>query len=200
MWPHTSADGHYSEDDNYFASKGVDNPPLHALTNGVSGGNGVYAYGASSAFPNQTWNAANYWVDVVFSPSTALPAPWQTVDIGNVGLPGSAYPSGSLWSVTGAGSLSGTADAFRFLYQPMSADGEIRAQLSSVPNTSTNARVGVIIRETLTPGSQVRLYGHFPGRHLPLAESQQHFGQHRFDGLQRLRAAQRLGPPGAHRQ
>jgi len=59
--------GHYSEDDNYFASKGVDNPPLHALANGVSGGNSVYAYGASSAFPNSTWNAANYWVDVVFA-------------------------------------------------------------------------------------------------------------------------------------
>jgi O-glycosyl hydrolase len=59
--------GHYSEDDNYFASKGADNPPLHALANGVSGGNSVYAYGASSAFPNSTWNAANYWVDLVFA-------------------------------------------------------------------------------------------------------------------------------------
>ena len=58
-------DGHYSADPNYFLT-GVDNPPLHALANGVSGGNGVYAYGLSSVFPTQTWNAANYWVDVVF--------------------------------------------------------------------------------------------------------------------------------------
>ena len=64
--------GHYSADVNYFSSKGVDNPPLHALTNGVSGGNGVYAYGASSVFPNQTWNAANYWVDVVFQSGAAV--------------------------------------------------------------------------------------------------------------------------------
>ena len=155
--------GHYSADLSYFTSKGVDNPPLHALANGVSGANSVYAYGASSAFPNQTWNAANYWVDVVFSPATTLPAPWQTVDIGNVGLAGSAYPSGSLWSVTGAGTLSGTADAFRFLYQSLSADGEIRAQLSSVPNTSTNGRVGVMIRETLTPGSKYAFMGISPG-------------------------------------
>ena len=63
-----SKNGHYSEDDYYFQGKGVDNPPLHALANGVSGGNGVYAYGSSSAFPNQTWKAANYWVDVVFQP------------------------------------------------------------------------------------------------------------------------------------
>jgi hypothetical protein len=58
--------GHYSDDNNYFSVNGVDNPPLHALANGVSGGNGVYAYGSSSAFPNQTWNARNYWVDVVW--------------------------------------------------------------------------------------------------------------------------------------
>ncbi|MGZ4977041.1 MAG: DUF4082 domain-containing protein [Methylobacter sp.] len=33
----------------------------------MSGGNGVYVYGTGSAFPNQTWNASNYWVDVVFT-------------------------------------------------------------------------------------------------------------------------------------
>ena len=27
----------------------------------------MYRYGSSSAFPNQTWNSTNYWVDVVFS-------------------------------------------------------------------------------------------------------------------------------------
>ena len=51
----------------YFATAGVDNPPLHALRDGVSGGNGVYVYGASSAFPTNTFQSTNYWVDVVFS-------------------------------------------------------------------------------------------------------------------------------------
>jgi len=36
----------------------------------VSGGNGVYRYGTSSVFPDLAWNAANYWVDVVFLPSS----------------------------------------------------------------------------------------------------------------------------------
>ena len=58
--------GHYSVNSNYFATSGVDNAPLHALANGVSGGNGVYTYGASSAFPNLTFNSSNYWVDVAF--------------------------------------------------------------------------------------------------------------------------------------
>jgi len=65
--------GHYSSDDNYFSVNGVDNPPLHALANGASGGNGVFAYGSSSVFPNQTWNARNYWVDVVWQAALPLP-------------------------------------------------------------------------------------------------------------------------------
>ena len=64
--------GHYSADVGYFATKGVDSLPLHALANGVSGGNGVFRYGASSVFPNQTWNSTNYWVDVVFRSRTLL--------------------------------------------------------------------------------------------------------------------------------
>src|SRR5262249_49333986 len=70
---HTNT-GHYAGDNNYFSSSGVDNAPLHALKDGVDGGNGVYNYGASSTFPNQTWESTNYWVDVVFSTaSTVVP-------------------------------------------------------------------------------------------------------------------------------
>ena len=60
--------GHYAVNSNYFAT-GVANPPLRALANGVDGGNGVYAYGASGTFPINTFNAENYWVDVVFTTS-----------------------------------------------------------------------------------------------------------------------------------
>jgi hypothetical protein len=64
--------GHYSSDSGYFTSKGQDSPPLHALQTGVSGPNGVYVYsGTASTFPNQTFGDANYWVDVVFSPTTS---------------------------------------------------------------------------------------------------------------------------------
>ena len=65
--------GHYAGDEGYFSS-GWDNLPLHALAQGVSGGNGVYAYGSGSVFPNQTWESANYWVDVVFNPSAPVPS------------------------------------------------------------------------------------------------------------------------------
>jgi hypothetical protein len=58
--------GHYSANSGFFSSAGVDTPPLHALANGVDGSNGVYHYGATSTFPNLSFNSANYWVDVVF--------------------------------------------------------------------------------------------------------------------------------------
>ena len=64
-----SSAGNYADDDNYFAGGGVTSGPLTALKNGVSGANSVYVYGRS--FPNYTWKAANYWVDVIFSPDTS---------------------------------------------------------------------------------------------------------------------------------
>ncbi len=67
--------GHYAYGNGFFATTGVDNAPLHALGNGVDGGNGVYAYGAASAFPNSTYGASNYWVDVVYVPAAALQLP-----------------------------------------------------------------------------------------------------------------------------
>ncbi len=67
--------GHYSGNLNYFATQGFDTPPLHALATGVAGGNGVYGYGAAGTFPANTYQALNYWVDVLFS---ALPAPTLT--------------------------------------------------------------------------------------------------------------------------
>jgi uncharacterized protein DUF4082 len=65
---HTNV-GNYAYTAAYFASKGVDNGPLHAPATGtVPAGNGVYNYSTASVFPTSTFNANNYWVDVVFIP------------------------------------------------------------------------------------------------------------------------------------
>ncbi|HSZ59475.1 MAG TPA: DUF4082 domain-containing protein, partial [Tepidisphaeraceae bacterium] len=69
--------GHYAEDDNYFTSSGVNSGPLHAPQAGVDGYNGVYIPSSTPAFPNQTYLSANYYVDVVFVPTssgTTVPA------------------------------------------------------------------------------------------------------------------------------
>ncbi|MEO6031856.1 MAG: N,N-dimethylformamidase beta subunit family domain-containing protein, partial [Burkholderiaceae bacterium] len=68
--------GNYAGDNLFFANGGVDNPPIHLLQDGVSGGNGVYAYSSSSTFPSSTYQSSNYWVDVVFTttgPSDTTP-------------------------------------------------------------------------------------------------------------------------------
>ena len=62
---HTNV-GYYSVDGGFFNSS-FDDAPLHGIANGTSP-NGVYAYGGTQ-FPNQSYNASNYWVDVVFSPN-----------------------------------------------------------------------------------------------------------------------------------
>ncbi len=71
---HTNT-GYYSINSGQFSSAGVDNAPLHAPSAASAGGNGVYAYSATSTFPNQTFSGTNYWVDVVFSPSKDITPP-----------------------------------------------------------------------------------------------------------------------------
>ncbi|MGH8828015.1 MAG: DUF4082 domain-containing protein, partial [Jiangellaceae bacterium] len=58
--------GRYAVDGGYFANAPTTNGPLTALQNGTDGPNGVYLY-SGGGFPTQTFNASNYWVDVVFS-------------------------------------------------------------------------------------------------------------------------------------
>ena len=42
-----------------------------APSSASSGGNGLYAYGSASAFPTSSYNATNYYVDVIFNGSLA---------------------------------------------------------------------------------------------------------------------------------
>ena len=74
--------GFYVATGNFFASdftSGV----LTAPSTATAGGNGVYAYGGSSTtgiFPTSTFNAANYWADVVFMSSASNTAPMAVAD------------------------------------------------------------------------------------------------------------------------
>jgi hypothetical protein len=57
--------GHYPVTGAAFSTGSAENPPLHASADSL-GGNGVYAYGGTTAFPTNSFNATNYWVDVLF--------------------------------------------------------------------------------------------------------------------------------------
>lgn len=66
--------GRYAFTEFGFQGAGVTRGPLTALQDGVDGGNGVYAYG-TGGFPNSSFHAANYGVDVMFTTSSAVNCP-----------------------------------------------------------------------------------------------------------------------------
>jgi regulation of enolase protein 1 (concanavalin A-like superfamily) len=86
---------------------------------------------------------------------TPFPSPWQTSDLGTTNLAGSAEYFGSAYTVKGAGTIGGTTDGFRYVYQNLSGDGSIVARVNTLQNTGTNSRIGVMIRDTLTSNSRM---------------------------------------------
>ena len=62
------SNGFYSASGNYFATA-VTNGPLTFPASASSGGNGVYTYGSTSTLPSSTYNATNYYVDVMLAMS-----------------------------------------------------------------------------------------------------------------------------------
>lgn len=86
---------------------------------------------------------------------TVFPNSWSDQDVGAVGLVGSSSYGNDKFTVNGDGSqLGGTADTFNFAYQSLAGDGTIIARLVSLGGTSGLMQsAGLMIRETLTPGS-----------------------------------------------
>lgn len=97
------------------------------------------------------WAAAN--------PAITLPSPWQTADIGG-SLTGSASVlSSGFFNVQGAGTFSNgvSTDECRFVYQTLTGGGKIKVRINSrnISNlSSSGGRAGIMIRETLDPGSK----------------------------------------------
>lgn len=107
---HTS--GNYSASAGYFANSVVSGD----LT-APAAGNGVYAYSASSVFPINTFNASNYWVDVVYAKTTPPPVANNDSGLvvsenGSTTIAASALlandtdPNGQTLSITGASNPS----------------------------------------------------------------------------------------------
>jgi hypothetical protein len=67
--------GGYSYDGGYFSGGDAGLAPLTALKSGTDGGNGVYRYTSTSAFPSSQSSGSNYWVDVVLDTSAASTTP-----------------------------------------------------------------------------------------------------------------------------
>ncbi len=84
-----------------------------------------------------------------------LPSPQQAVDIGAPAVKGgTSYRQGSYTVHAGGADIWGTSDQFHFVYQQISGDVEVIARINSVSYADQWSKSGVMIRETLTPGSR----------------------------------------------
>jgi regulation of enolase protein 1 (concanavalin A-like superfamily) len=132
---------------------GADSSSPYTFSWNTSGLTGTYSVTARVIYDSGS--------SITSAPATitlGLPAPWKTVDIGSV-TAGSAISSNGLYAVQGAGNLSGTADNFRFLYQSLSGDGELKVRVSSAQDTGASGSIGVMIRESLTKGARCAFVG-----------------------------------------
>ena len=109
----------------------------------------IKAYATKSGMIDSSIPQANYTLNL------PPPSPWLHDDIGTVNITGTALYSSGSFSNTGAGAdIEGTADAFHYIYQPVSGDVTVTARVESLDNTDPWAKAGVMIRSTLDANSK----------------------------------------------
>ena len=95
-----------------------------------------------------------YFADDLFL-AQPLGSPWQGQDLGAVVLSGASGNRGTQIAITGSGAdIWGTADAFYYVYEPLTGDGTITTRLCAEQNTGINAKAGVMMRESLSAGAR----------------------------------------------
>jgi len=131
--------------------------PYTALASGLVSSN----YTDAAVAPGQVYfytvsatNAVGESADALeVSIGAGLPAPWSNVDIGSVSLAGRADFDGQRFKLEGAGTdIGDVSDQFQFVYVPMTGDGTLVARVM-LPLSSQRAKVGLMMRETLTTDS-----------------------------------------------
>jgi len=84
-----------------------------------------------------------------------LPAPWAQRTIGDANYTGTAHETAGTFTLQASGrDIWNAADEFHYLYQPLEADGSLSARVISQTRTHGWAKAGLMIRETLEPGSR----------------------------------------------
>jgi hypothetical protein len=103
-------------------------------------------------------------VEASATPAPPVPLPWQTQDIGAVGITGGSLYASGVFTITGAGAdIQGAADAFRFDYVTATGDCTITGRVVSVQNVDTWSKAGVMIRQGLDAGAANAFVAVTPG-------------------------------------
>jgi hypothetical protein len=91
---------------------------------------------------------------VVYDFGGALPPPWKSTDVGNVGRFGTAFFANGAFTVAGSGAdIWGTVDSFQFVNRPLAGNGQVVARVTSQLSQHVFSKAGVMIRESLSPSS-----------------------------------------------
>ena len=123
------------------------------LTVGASVPAGTYPITVTGTAPSATHSASVSLV-VTSTVPPLLPSPWVDTEVGSPPLAGSASYTSGVFTVNGSGAdIFGTSDQFHYVYQPTTGNGTIIARVTSVTNTSSNAKAGVIWKASTTAGS-----------------------------------------------
>ncbi len=99
------------------------------------------------------------------TPISAVPLPWMSRDIGNVGLSGSAGFTNNVFTVRASGGdIWDSADAFRFVYVVTNSTSfSVTARVMSVQNVNSWAKAGVMVRASLDPNAVNAMVAVTPG-------------------------------------
>ncbi|MFI6662227.1 DUF4082 domain-containing protein [Streptomyces sp. NPDC050523] len=136
--------GGYSYDGGYFNDSDAGLAPLTGLKSGTDGGNGVFHYGSTSAFPNSQSSGSNYWVDVVLDTSTASTTPPTVTSTS----PTSGATATSITAPVSA-TFSAAVDTDSVTFTVKDADG------NAVPGSVTFPSAN---KATFTPSTQLSLH------------------------------------------
>ena len=80
-------------------------------------------------------------------PPGNLPSPWVTQGVGSPSPAGNASFSNGVFTVNGGGAdIWGTADSFQYVSQSMTGDFTLVARITSMGNTSSFAKAGIMLR------------------------------------------------------
>jgi autotransporter-associated beta strand protein len=94
------------------------------------------------------------WSATVGAVAPGVPAPWTTRDIGSPDMPGYAFQTNGVFNLNAAGTdIWNTSDQFSFTFQPVTPDCDLRARVLNIAGTSTWAKAGVMIRQSLDAGA-----------------------------------------------
>ena len=98
------------------------------------------------------------------TPPGTLPSLWAHQDVGTPGVAGNAGSAGATFTVAGSGGdIWNSSDSFHFAYLPLTGDGVIVARVARQENTSSWAKSGVMMRETLAANSAYVITAITPG-------------------------------------